>query len=79
MPSGWESTVATTCATDHRTWRNVHPAGEVEMDGGLGLDTLARCVEAGANALVAGSAIYGVADRAARIAELRALAEGVRA
>ena len=33
MPSGWESTVATTCATDHRTWRNVHPAGEVEMDG----------------------------------------------
>lgn len=52
--------------------------GEVEMDGGLNLETLPLCVEAGANALVAGSAIYGVEDRAERIASLRAGAEAVR-
>lgn len=53
--------------------------GEVEMDGGLAPDTLGRCVEAGANALVAGSAIYGAPDRARRIQELREVAEGARA
>jgi ribulose-phosphate 3-epimerase len=52
--------------------------GEVEMDGGLNLETLPLCVEAGANALVAGSAIYGVKDRAERISSLRRSAEAVR-
>lgn len=31
---GWRSEVATTCATDHVTWRNDLPAGE-ERDGGV--------------------------------------------
>jgi ribulose-phosphate 3-epimerase len=53
--------------------------GEVEMDGGLNLETLPLCVEAGANALVAGSAIYGAEDRAERISSLRRSAEAVRA
>ncbi len=52
--------------------------GLVEMDGGLNRETLPLCVAAGADVLVAGSAIYGAADWAATIAEFRALAEGVR-
>ncbi len=53
--------------------------GEVEMDGGLNLETLPLCVAAGANALVAGSAIYGAPDWTERITALRAGAEAVRA
>ncbi|MSR61894.1 MAG: ribulose-phosphate 3-epimerase [Planctomycetes bacterium] len=53
-------------------------AGHVEMDGGLNPETLPRCAAAGADVLVAGSAIYGVAERARRIAELRAAAEAAR-
>jgi ribulose-phosphate 3-epimerase len=52
--------------------------GHVEMDGGLGAETLPRCAAAGADVLVAGSAIYGAADRARRIAELRAAGEAAR-
>ncbi len=54
-------------------------AGLVEMDGGLNPETLPRCARAGADVLVAGSAIYGVADRKERIAGLRAAAEAERA
>lgn len=32
-PEGWSVEVATTCAIDHTTWRNVLPAGWVEEDG----------------------------------------------
>jgi len=42
-------------------------AGHIEMDGGLAAETLPLCVEAGANALVAGSAIFGAADMAQTI------------
>lgn len=52
--------------------------GHVEMDGGLNLETLPRCAAAGADVLVAGSAIYGAADRKLRIAELRAAGEAAR-
>lgn len=52
--------------------------GHVEMDGGLNPETLPRCAAAGADVLVAGSAIYGVADRARRIRELRAAGEDAR-
>ena len=52
--------------------------GLVEMDGGLNLETTPRCVAAGADTLVAGSAIYGAPDMARRIAELRADAEAAR-
>lgn len=54
-------------------------AGHVEMDGGLNHETLPLCAQAGADALVAGSAVYGSADWAKTIQEFRALAEGVRA
>jgi glycosyltransferase involved in cell wall biosynthesis len=33
MPRGWSSEVATTCALDHFSWRNVLPAGTTRDDG----------------------------------------------
>lgn len=44
---------------------------ELEVDGGVDLSTRGACVEAGANVLVAGSAVYGAEDIPARIAALR--------
>ena len=48
-----------------------NPACELEVDGGVAPDTRDTCVQAGANVLVAGSAVYKAADIPARIAELR--------
>lgn len=60
------------------TWlREQGFTGHVEMDGGLNHDTLPRCAAAGANALVAGSAIYGAGDWKQTISDFRQLAEGV--
>ena len=44
---------------------------ELEVDGGVGVKTRDACVDAGANVLVAGSAVYGAEDIPARIRELR--------
>ncbi|HZG61138.1 MAG TPA: ribulose-phosphate 3-epimerase [Anoxybacillus sp.] len=44
---------------------------EIEVDGGVNEDTAKLCVEAGANVLVAGSAIYNKKDRAAAIRAIR--------
>ena len=49
--------------------RGVSPL--VEVDGGVGAANAAQIVEAGANVLVAGSAVYGASDRAAAISEIR--------
>ncbi|GGK74364.1 ribulose-phosphate 3-epimerase [Ornithinimicrobium pekingense] len=46
----------------------------VQVDGGVSQDTIGRCVEAGADVFVAGSAVYGADDAAGRIADLRRLA-----
>jgi ribulose-phosphate 3-epimerase len=46
---------------------------ELEVDGGINLETAKLCINAGANVLVAGSDIFGEPDRAARIAALRAV------
>ena len=43
----------------------------VQVDGGVSMDTIEQCVEAGADVFVAGSAVYGHDDVAARIAALR--------
>ena len=48
----------------------------IQVDGGIGPDTVRRAADAGANLLVAGSGGYGARDRAARIAELKRIAEG---
>jgi ribulose-phosphate 3-epimerase len=48
-------------------------AFEIEVDGGIGPDTAAAAVEAGATALVAGTAVFGASDGvAAAVARLRA-------
>ena len=48
----------------------------VQVDGGVSAETIERCAEAGADVFVAGSAVYGPGDAAARIGELRARAAG---
>lgn len=50
-----------------------HPI-DLEVDGGITPETTRSVVEAGANVLVAGSAVFGKPDRAAAIAALRAAA-----
>jgi len=44
---------------------------DIEVDGGIKLDNIAEVCAAGANVIVAGSAVYGTPDYAATIAELR--------
>ena len=51
----------------------------VEVDGGVDSDNAGPLAAAGAEILVAGTAIYGASDPAAAIGRLRAAAEGVRA
>ena len=53
-----------------------NPACELEVDGGVAPDTCQVCIDAGANVLVAGSAVYKAADIPARIAELRGARHG---
>lgn len=48
-----------------------NPACELEVDGGVSPETCGTCVRAGANVLVAGSAVFGADDIPARIAALR--------
>ena len=40
----------------------MNPACELEVDGGVDGDTCKLCIAAGANVLVAGSAVYKAAD-----------------
>ena len=44
---------------------------ELEVDGGVKPDTAKQCIAAGANVLVAGSAVFGSADYAGNIQALR--------
>ncbi|MEH7374489.1 MULTISPECIES: ribulose-phosphate 3-epimerase [Bacillaceae] len=44
---------------------------EIEVDGGVNSETAKLCIEAGANVLVAGSAIYNQQDRGEAIAIIR--------
>ena len=48
-----------------------NPACELEVDGGVDPVTCKACIAAGANVLVAGSAVYKAEDIPGRIAELR--------
>ena len=47
------------------------PHCELEVDGGVDEDTAPLCVRAGANVLVAGSAVFGRSHRAAAIRAIR--------
>lgn len=48
-----------------------NPTLEIEIDGGVNEETAKLCIEAGANVLVAGSAVYNKKDRKAAIAAIR--------
>ncbi|GEE02730.1 ribulose-phosphate 3-epimerase [Gordonia spumicola] len=50
----------------------------VEIDGGIADSTIEQAAEAGVDCFVAGSAVYGGDDPAARVAELRRKATAVR-
>lgn len=51
----------------------------IQVDGGVSLETIGRCAEAGADVFVAGSAVYSADDPDRMVAELRAAAEAARA
>ncbi|OIA99108.1 ribulose-phosphate 3-epimerase [Paenibacillus sp. LC231] len=48
-----------------------NPSIHIEVDGGITAETAPLVVEAGADVLVAGSAVFGKPDRAAAIAKIR--------
>jgi ribulose-phosphate 3-epimerase len=48
----------------------------VQVDGGVGPETIESCAEAGANVFVAGSAVFRSEDPAATVERLRTLADG---
>lgn len=49
---------------------------DIQVDGGINRDTAAAVVQAGANILVAGSAIFGASDITAAVQEIRKAASG---
>jgi ribulose-phosphate 3-epimerase len=50
-------------------------SADIEVDGGVKLDNAKRCVDAGANVLVAASAIFRAGDVAAAARDLKAIVE----
>ena len=46
----------------------------LQVDGGIGVDTIAQAADAGATSFVAGSAVYGATDPGAAVQDLRARA-----
>ena len=46
----------------------------IQVDGGVTIETIGRCAEAGADTVVAGSAVYRAADPDAMVNELRQMA-----
>lgn len=51
--------------------REQYPNLNIEVDGGLGLGTIDQAAEAGANVIVAGSAVFGADNPADVIEKLR--------
>lgn len=51
--------------------RNKYPDLSIEVDGGLNEETIHEAAEAGANIIVAGSAVFGAQDPRAVIKKLR--------
>ena len=58
--------------------RDKYPELNIEVDGGLGEGTIDQAADAGANVIVAGSAIFGAKDPADVISKLRAAVESRR-
>src|SRR6187200_3242448 len=47
----------------------------LQVDGGVSLETVERCADAGADVFVAGSAVFSADDPDAMVAQLRSLAD----
>jgi ribulose-phosphate 3-epimerase len=58
--------------------RAKYPDLNIEVDGGLGPATIDQAAEAGANVIVAGSAVFGADDPAQVIAKMREAVEARR-
>lgn len=58
--------------------REKYPDLNIEVDGGLAESTVDQAAEAGANVIVAGSAVFGAKDPAAVIERLREAVEKSR-
>lgn len=52
-----------------------NPGIEIEVDGGIGKDTVSMAAAAGADVLVAGSSVFGAENRKAAVDMLRRIAE----
>lgn len=61
-----------------RSLRDRYPELDIEVDGGLSEKTVGQAAEAGANVIVAGSAVFGAEDPGAVIRGLREVVEGFR-
>ena len=55
--------------------RRAFPYLDIQVDGGITLDTIGLAATAGANVFVAGSAIFLTKDRRKTISDLRRIAE----
>ena len=58
-----------------RALRARYPELDVQVDGGLGPNTIDQAADAGANVIVAGSSVFGAPDPVKAIATLRAAVE----
>jgi ribulose-phosphate 3-epimerase len=58
-----------------RRARAKHLEVRIEVDGGIAADTIEQAAEAGADAFVAGTAVFGAADPAEAVRKLRTLAQ----
>ncbi|MCY2929311.1 MAG: ribulose-phosphate 3-epimerase [Planctomycetota bacterium] len=56
----------------------VGPGVRVQVDGGIAPDTARQCIQAGADVLVAGHAIFDAPDEALAVAQLRQAAQEAR-
>jgi ribulose-phosphate 3-epimerase len=60
-----------------REWVEDHGLGtDIQIDGGINLETACQAVSAGANVLVAGTTIFGADDPQTAAAELRRAIQG---
>lgn len=56
------------------TSTNKYPTLDIQVDGGIGINTIKGAAEAGANVFVAGSAVFGADNPAEVVSKLRAIA-----
>lgn len=54
---------------------NQLPPFDIQVDGGVAQENVQRCVEAGANVIVAGTSLYRASDMKVALKEMRAAAE----